>query len=558
MTIDPRRTLSLFGEEVVASRHALTQVLRAPDLRRIQMALVGYSLAEWASFIAISVYAFQVGGSAAVGVVAVVQLVPSALVAPFAAVFGDRFRREKVLQIAYAIEVVAVGGLAVALLAGAEVRVVFAMAALTAVSFTLVRPIHASLIPLLARTPAETTAGYVVVSMIEYSSAVVGPLLAAAVLAVAGPGAVYAVLVVVLALATVLVSRVTTRTRHPEVFGSGTRVLSEAVRGFELVIKDARQRVLVGMLGGANVVLGLLDVLLVVLAFDVFGTGESGTGVLNAALGVGGVLGAIGTVSLIGRNRLAPAARNGMLLYGIPIALSVFAAYQWMALAALVVAGVGSAMVAVSGRTMLQRVAPNDTLSRIFGVVEGSYMAGEAVGAVTGAILVATVGIDAALVAAGLFLPLLWLVRRGALKRADVGIRCDAEVLSLLHALPLFEALGPAEIERVAGVTEQIRVPARTRVVTQGDVADRFYVIKQGTVRVARGDTTLATFDRGDYFGEIALLRDVPRTATVTAVTDLDLLAIDRGHFVEAVVPFTASARSTDELIDQRLAVHHT
>jgi hypothetical protein len=274
-----------------------------------------------------------------------------------------------VLQVAYAVEVAAVGGLAVALLAGAEVSVVYAMAALTAVSFTLVRPIHASLIPLLARTPAETTAGYVVVTMIEYSSAVVGPLLAAAVLAVAGPGAVYLVLAVVLTVATVLVSRVTTRTKRPTNFGSGSRVLSEAVRGFELVIKDARQRVLVGMLGGANVVLGLLDVLLVVLAFDVFGTGESGTGVLNAALGVGGVLGAIGTVSLIGRNRLEPAARNGMLLYGIPIALIVFAAYQWVALAALVAAGVGSALVAVSGRTMLQRVAPNDSLARIFGVV---------------------------------------------------------------------------------------------------------------------------------------------------------------------------------------------
>ena len=118
--INARQTLGLFGEEVAASRHALVQVLRAPDLRRIQLALVGYSLAEWASFIAISVYAFQIGGSAAVGVVAVVQLVPAALVAPFAAVFGDRFRREKVLQVAYAVEVAAVGGLAVALLAGSR------------------------------------------------------------------------------------------------------------------------------------------------------------------------------------------------------------------------------------------------------------------------------------------------------------------------------------------------------------------------------------------------------------------------------------------------------
>ena len=557
MAPDSRKTLALFGDEMVASWHALVQVLRAPDLRRIQLAFVGYSLAEWASFIAMSVYAFQIGGAGAVGVVAVVQLVPAALVAPFAAVFGDRFRRERVLLVAYAIEVVAVAGLAAVLLAGVDTWVAFGMAALAAMSFTLVRPIHASLIPLLARTPAETTAGYVVVGMIEHSAAAIGPLLAAAVLAVAGPGEVYVVLAGVLAVATVLVGRVATRTERPMDAGTPSRAVSEAMRGFELLIKDGKQRVLVAMLGGSSVVLGLLDVLLVVLAFDVFGTGEAGTGVLNAALGLGGVIGAIGTVSLIGRTHLAASARNGMLLYGIPIVLIAFAAYQWMALAALVVAGVGSALIAVTGPTMLQRVAPNDSLSRLFGIVEASYMAGEAVGAIAGAVLVATVGTDAALIVTGLFLPLLWLTRRGALQRADIGIQCDIGVLTLLHALPIFDALGPAEIERVAGLTEQLGLPAGAAVVTQGEAGDRFYVIDQGTVEVTKDGKLLATLGRDDFFGEISLLRDIPRTATVIAVTDLDLLAIDRRHFIDAVVPFTASARTTDELIDERLADHN-
>ena len=556
MSIDPRNSVALFRGEIVASWHALVQVLRAPDLRRIQMAFVGYSLAEWASFIAIAVYAFQIGGAGAVGVVAVVQLVPSALVAPFAAVFGDRFRRERVLLVAYAIEVVAVAGFAAVLLAGADTWAVYAMAALTAVSFTLVRPIHASLVPLLARSPAETTAGYVVVGMIESSSAVIGPLLAAGVLAVAGPGEVYVVLAGVLVVATVLVARVETRTKRPTDSGSGKRAVSEALHGFELLIKDANQRVIVAMLGGASVVLGLLDVLLVVLAFDVFGTGEAGTGVLNAALGVGGVIGAVGTVSLIGRNQLAPSARNGMLVYGIPIALIALAAYQWMAFGLLVAAGIGYALIAVTGPTMLQRVAPNDSLSRLFGIVEGSYMAGEALGAVLGAMLIGSVGINITLLIAGLFLPVLWLARRGALQRADVGIQCDIDDLMVLHSVAMFDALGPAEIERVAGLAQRIEFPATTQVLIEGDIADRFYVIKEGTVEVTKDGKLLATLGRDDFFGEIALLRDLPRTATATAVTDLNLLALDRRHFMDAVVPFTASARTTDELIDERLASH--
>jgi predicted MFS family arabinose efflux permease len=432
------------------------------------------------------------------------------------------------------------------------------MAALAAVSFTLVRPIHASLIPLLARSPAETTAGYVVVGMIESSSAVIGPLLAAGVLALAGPGEVYVVLAGVLVIATLLVARVETRTKRPTDSGSGKRAVSEALRGFELLIKDGNQRVIVAMLGGASVVLGLLDVLLVVLAFDVFGTGEAGTGVLNAALGIGGVIGAIGTVSLIGRNQLAPSARTGMLLFGFPIALIALAAFQWMALAALIAAGIGYAVVGVTGPTMLQRVAPNDSLSRLFGIVEGSYMAGEALGAVLGALLVATVGVNVALLVAGLFLPALWLGRRGALQRADVGIQCDIEDLMVLHSVAMFDAMGPAEIERIAGLALRVSVDAETEIVIQGEIADRFYVIKEGTVQVTKDGKLLATLGRDDYFGEIALLRDRPRTATITAVTDLSLLALDRRHFIDAVVPFTASARTTDELIDQRLAAHDT
>ena len=556
MTIDQRDRFTRIRAEMAASRYALVEVLRSPDLRRVQLAYVGYNVARWASFIAISVYAFQIAGAAGVGMVAVVQLVPAAMVAPFAAVLGDRYRRERVLQVGYAIEVLAVGLLATSLIADTPSWVVFVLASGVGISFSLVRPVHESLVPLIARSPSETTAGYVVGGMISNLSAVVGPLLAALVLAMAGPGAVYAVLFFILLVSTLIVGRLVIRTEPASAFEEGTHVIAEAVRGFELMIKHPGQRVLLLMLAGGRVVLGLLDILIVVLAFEVFGTGETGTGVLNAALGIGGIVGAVGTLALIGKSSLAGIAGNGMLLYGLPIAVIAIVDQQSLAFLALVAAGTGSALADVSGRVMLQRVAPNEALSRVFGVVESSWMAGEAAGAVLGAVLVANVGITATLVLSGLFLPALWLVRRHALNRADVGMQVAPEIIELLRGLTMFQAVGPVELERIAALTTQVRAPEGTVVVAEGDHGDQFYIIAGGTALVTKGGRQLATLERGEYFGEIALVRDVPRTATVTAATKLDMVAIGRTHFVEAVVPHTASACSIEEFIDQRLAAH--
>jgi MFS family permease len=541
---------------LTASRRALIAVTRSPDLRRVQSAYVGYNVAEWASFIAISVYAYELAGPRGVGIAAVVQLVPSTLVAPFAAVLGDRFRRERMLQIAYAVEVFAVAGIAAAMFLGATPWVVYVLAGAVAVSFTLVRPIHESLMPLLARSPSETMAGYVVASMIAKASAVIGPLLAAVIMVFAGPAQVYGVLALILLASTVVVSGLTVRTEPASKFDESTRLAAEALRGFELMVRDPKPRVLVIMMGAGHVVLGFLDILIVVLAFDTFMSGDSGTGLLNAALGVGGVLGAIGTVSLIGKDHLASTARNGMLLYGVPIALMAFIDVQAAAFVALVVSGLGSALIDVAGRLMLQRVAPNEALSRVFGVLESAYMAGEALGAVVAAAVTAAYGITTALILSGLFLPVLWVAIRRPVDTADVGITVAPEYLELLHALPMFEALGPAELERIAGQVTVVRAPAGTGVVVEGEEGDRFFVIADGSVEVTRQDRRLAALGRGDYFGEIALLRDMPRTATVTATSDLELLAMDRVNFVEAIVPFSSTACTTEEFINQRLAAH--
>ena len=544
------------ASEVAASFRVVREVFAVPDLRRVELAYTGFSMTEWASYVAIMVYAFQQGGAAAVGLVSAIQLIPAALFAPFAAVLGDRFRREVMLRIAYLVQVVTTGATAAVLLLDSPVPVVYALSALTAVGITLVRPVHTPLLPALAQSPQQVTAAYVADGMIEAASAMLGPAFAAAIMAFAGPGAVYAGLSAWLVVSLVFALLVRTRTKPAAPSSEGEHVLREALEGFAVLRRDRRPRLVVGIAGAGLITLGLVEVLAVILAFEVFGSGESGAGFLNAALGAGAMVGSLAAVRLITRRQMYATMRNSMLLYGIPVALAAAVPVQGFAAVALVASGAGASTMDVATRTMLQRIVPDESQSRVFGVLEGTWMAGEAIGAVLAAVLAASLGTRGALVATGLLLPLLGLATRRRLREADVGARVPAEDLALLHSLPLFTALGPPELERVAAHVFRLELPAGTTVIREGDVGDRFYVIRSGRAAVVKAQQLLSTLGDGEYFGEIALLRDVPRTATVTAETDLDVLVLERIPFLEAVTPHAASVRSADEVIAVRLDAH--
>jgi MFS family permease len=530
------------------------ETLQIPDLRRAELAFAGFNMAEWAVYIAVAVYAFGQGGAHAVGLVSAVQLIPAAIVAPFGALLGDRYRREAVLIAAYAVQVVTMGATAGALLLDASAAAVYALAAVTATGLTLVRPVHASLLPSLTRAPRELTAAYVTDGAIESTSVVLGPALAGGIMAISGPGTVYAVMAGFLLFSTILAGRIGARTRAPDQPPEGTRLREEALAGFELVRRDRRSRLLVGLLGSELFVLGILDVLIVVLAFELFDSGEAGTGFLNAAIGLGGMIGSAATLALIARRQLYGPMRNGMLLGGVPIALIAAAPVPGLAVPALAASGAGASLTDVTGRMMLQRLVPDQTLSRAFGVLEGAYMASEGVGAVVGAVLVEIVGLEATLIACGLFLPVLALVTRSRLVAADVGMHAKPEHVALLHALPLFAALGPREVELLAEHLRPIDVAAGDTVITEGDIGDSFYVIESGTAEVTQGGGHIRSLTDGDHFGEIALLRAVPRTATVTARTPMRLLALDRLTFLEAVTRYAPGVHAADELVEARLA----
>jgi len=297
-----------------------------PGLLRVELAFIGFNVAEWATWVSILAFAYQVGGAAATGLVVVVQLVPAALVAPLASVAGDRFRRERVLLGGYLAQAVTMAATAAALLAGAPVPLVYVLAALAATSITITRPAQSALLPSLARTPDELTAANVASGWTESVGVLAGPAVTALLLGVSGPGAVFAAMAGLLACSALLVVRVRAGA-EPDLPAAMALVLvgrarrpgelvRSALEGFRSLAGERLPRLSVGLLSARYVMLGALDVLLVVLAFEVLDIGSSGVGLLNSALGAGAILGSALTVLLV-RKRLVVPIVTGFACWGL-------------------------------------------------------------------------------------------------------------------------------------------------------------------------------------------------------------------------------------------------
>ncbi len=545
--------------------HALAAGFRNRAIRRVLVAFVGFSLAEWASWIAILVYAYRQGGTTETGIVALVQLAPSILVAPVAASMGDRVRRETALRISYLAQACSMGATAVLLLLGAPTLLIYASAVVAATSVTLTRPIQAAILPSLARTPAELTAANVATGAVETLSMLVGPALAGVALAASDAGVVFAgsaALTLSGALLTLGIraqphAYVGDTHEDEQAQASGLRgAVAGTLASLRMLAAEERPRLVVMLIGGASILWGALDVLLVVLAIGVLGVGEAGVGYLNAAMGAGGILGAAATVLLIGRHRLAGPLVAGLLLWAVPLALVGILPSTLAACLLLGLAGIGRVVVDVAGRTLLQRVAPERMLARVFGVLEGIDMASLAIGSAAAPLLVALFGPGGAFGTAGLALAALTALSWPRLARADAAGTARPREVSLLRGIPMFEPLSPPAIERLAASLLPVEAAAGSEVITQGEHGDRYFIITRGRVRVSIDGRVVRELGHGDGFGEIALLRNVPRTATVTALEEVHLAALERRTFLEAVTGQPVSAARADALATERLDVN--
>ncbi|MGZ4150281.1 MAG: cyclic nucleotide-binding domain-containing protein, partial [Actinomycetota bacterium] len=510
-------------------------ILGNRSLRRVVAAYLLFNVEESAIWLGVVIFAYLQGGTATAGIVAIAQLVPAAAIAPFAAVMGDRMRRDRALALGYAAQTLSGAALAVALWL-APPLVAYAAAVISACTITLTRPVHNAILPELSDTPEELTAANSLSSTAEGIGVMLGPILTGVCVAVSGTGAAVAAGAGTAALAAVLAARARIHHLAPRATLDAGGLVAATVDGFRGLRSEPGATTLTLLGGAQQFVAGVLDVLYAAIAVELLVLRADASGPLASSLGIGGLVGAAATVLLVGRRRLAPAIQIGLVMMGAGLAAISLTSGLPAAAGLIAVVGAGRAFFDVAARTLLPRTVPNAVIARVFGLQEALTMAALAAGSAVAPIVTALLGLRGAFVVCGALLPVAGLAAFRTLRGLDArAVVPDAERLRLLGAIPIFTPLPTWELEQVAGQLGEVRFDHGAVLIREGDVGDRFYVVTSGEVAVSVGGREVAQVGPGGYVGEIALLQDVPRTATVRALGTVDTLALDRDPFLQAV-----------------------
>jgi MFS family permease len=530
---------------------ALPALARNENLRRVELAWGASIAAEWTHFVALGVFAYTTGGASAVGIAGLVRMLPAAFVAPFAAALGDRFRRERFLVAVSLAGAAALGGSAAAFFFSRSELIVFVLAGVVGVTSTLFRPALQATLPSLATTPEELIAANGATSTLESLGTLLGPLVAGVLVSVANVGVVFLVASAALLVAAAQLRGVLVEGRiHVIASARMPRPRELLAGGFRAVVSDPTTRLLVFLTTAQSFIRGCLNVLIVVGVFQLFGAGAGAVGYLTAAVGVGGLVGAFGALSLKGR-RLAVPFGISLLFWGLPITLVAAWPSVPAAVFLLAVVGAANSVEDVAVFTLFQRIVPDHVLTRVLGIVWGLAMGAIAIGSVAATGIVALVGSRAAFVVVGAILPLATLIVWRQLVRIDREMLPPADELAIVEGVPMFAPLSIAAKEHMAARLVEVPVTAGEVVIRTGDSGDRFYMVADGALEVTNG--VHAQAHRGDFFGELALLRDIPRTATVIATTRSRLYALEREDFLAAVTGHSAVRSAGDAVVEQRL-----
>jgi MFS family permease len=538
---------------LAAAADALRRVLVNPDIRRALLAwMLGYA-GEWSWLVALWVYAYQTSGVVAVGFLGLARTLPAAILSPALSTLTDRLPRHRVLLAIHLGRATLLAVAAASVAAGLSPFVVYAMAPLDALLGVLHRPTHMPLMPALARSPEELVASNVASSTFEGIGTLMGPALGGLLIAYASPAWGFGVSALVFAAAALSVSgiRPAQQLRRESQRGG---VIAIFLGGIRALATYPRAGLIVGLFWAQIIVRGLLNVLLVVAAVELLHIGEQGVGYLNSAIGAGGFLGVLATVTLVSRRRMAAPFAIGLVLWGTPILLIGLLPWAPAAVLFLAVLGLGNAVLDVAGFTIMQRSVPNAVRGRVFGVLESGVMLGGGIGSVLAPLLLALLGVRGALVATGLLLPLLAVATWRWVARADADSVVPERELELLRGVPMLAPLPMTIVEQVAGDIAMRSYADGEPIIRQGEVGDRFYIIASGRAEASANGERLRAMGPGDSFGEIALLRDVPRTASVVAIGPVEAFALDRAAFVAAVCGDLRSRSAADAVVLERLA----
>ena len=528
--------------------------LQLPDMRRIEL---GYGMSitgELAGTVALVVYALSAGGAALVAAYAASRTLAGMGVALVLTGLTGRVRRDRLLRW--------ITGLRMVLLAGAALLAAFhqppaAVIAAGAASSSLAgtyRPLQAAVLPWLVRTPAELAAANAVTAVAENSGALTGPLVAGGLLAVAAPAAAMAVAAGCLAAAAVSVLRLTVPDTPELADRGGVHVVGDVTSGLAEFARVAPPGGVAILAFAQTLVRGALVVLIAVLAVHVLGLGGSAVGWLTAAFGAGGLAGGAAAAAAVRVTRLGRSFITGMLLWGLPLAFLALRPAAALAYLALLVVGIGNAVVDVAAFTMVTRLAGPRAAGKVLGALEFVGLAGLATGSILTPALLHVFGVRSTLALLGGGLAGLALAHAVRFRRLDRAMPAPGPEVGMLRSLPMFAPLPLAVIELLAAELEPRQFPAGAVVIREGQAGDHFHLIIEGSAAVSVRGAPRPSLHRGDCFGEIALLRDIPRTATITAEQPLHTLALGRDEFLTAVTGNSTSKAAAHTLAAQRLS----
>jgi len=568
--------MSRVGAALSETRNSLTTVFRNPGLRRVNLAFAGSAIGDWAYATAIVVWAYSVGGVTAVGLWGTVRLLLMATATPFASVVVDRFPRKTVMVTADLLRGGLVLAAAVLIWAEAPVIVVFVLATLASIAAAPFRPAVAALLPKLVTKPEELTAANGASSTIESLAFFVGPALGGLLLTVASVPVVIVFNALTFLWSALLVSRIQvpsakeeTPTQAPAETGEGAAdnpapetveeagegFLHEVTAGFRTIAvhKDLRLISLVycaqTVVAGASIVFG------VDIAVQMTDFGPSGVGYLDSVLGVGAILGGLVAIGRASARRLASDFGWGVIFWALPLLLVAVWPEMWAAFLAMFIIGFANPIVDVNASTIVQRLTDDAVMGRVFGALETALIGSMALGSIAMPIMVNLWGLQWSLAALGLIIAAVVLPAMLRLRRLD-GQLGAPEGLELLRLVPLFAPLEPKSLELVAQQLGRRVVAPGEAVITEGEAGDRFYIVESGHTTATHQGRLLSTQGPGDPFGEIALLRDVPRTATVVADEESVLLYLEREAFLAAVTGDSEVAGRADDLIARRIPTY--
>jgi predicted MFS family arabinose efflux permease len=553
---------------------ALRAVFRKPSLRRMQLALAASLVGDWAFSTAVTVWAYREGGAQLVGLWAGVRLALIAVATPLGASVVDRLSRKSVLLVSTLVRSALVVAAVVALVVEAPTWVVLVLATLTPLVGCVFRPAQLAWLPSLTSHPGELTAANGASSTIDSLAFLIGPAIGGLVVATTSVEAMFVITAVMFLAAAGLVARIDSgagergdavasdpgerRADPPNQPGEPPEdavragLLRDMAGGFTTIARDGNLVMVMVLICAQMVVSGAMVVLGVVFAVEILGTGPAGVGLIDSVLGVGAVVGGFVAIARSVRNKIALDLVTGTMLWSLPLLLVVAAPSPATVFAMVAVMGFGLPLVDVNYATLTMRLAPDERLGRVFGAFEGTCIGAMALGSAVTPFLLDHLGVRGVLglLSVVVGVPALGYVRRA--RRLDASLRPPPGT-DLLAAIAMFSPLAPASLEFLARRLVPIAVPAGTAIVREGEASDRFYLLVRGRVEVTQRGRTLRVEGPGEFFGEIGLLRDVPRTATVTALDDTELVSLVREDFLGAVQGTDASMAAAYDIVTSRL-----